>query len=60
MKDEQPVDYEVPTFEEVLEREYKALSFFGKVIYHLQDYVVLAVTLSGVAGYAAGATFGWF
>ena len=40
----QPKDYE--TFEEFVESEYKLLSPYQKVMYHLQDHVVKLIFLA--------------
>lgn len=58
--EETPKDYEVPTFPELLEQEYNDLSIVGKIIYYMQDHIVLFVASSFVLGYIIGAAFGKF
>ena len=59
--EQQAKDYEeVPTFEELLKEEFGNLNLYEKILYHLQDYVILAIASSLVAGYVTGATFGRF
>jgi len=54
----QPKDYE--TFEEFIESEYKALSPYQKVIYHLQNHTVKLLLAAFAGGYWAGLHFGVF
>jgi len=51
---EQPKDYEVISFEEMLEQEYQSLTVFQKLVYHLQDYVLVYIVAAFAAGYLAG------
>ena len=57
---EQPKDYEIQTFEEMFEQEFKNLTLSERVMYHLQNHVVLLILLSFAGGYLAGTYFGVF
>ena len=66
---EQPKDYleededdlpEIPTFEEFLESEYQDLTIVQKFMYHLQDYIFLALFTAFLGGYLTGIRFGVF
>ena len=60
MNDEQPKDYYVQSFEEILEETYKNSSLFVKIVYHLQDYILPALVIVFGMGYLAGTYFGKF
>lgn len=55
---EQPKDYEVQTFEEALEEAYVSMTFYEKVVYFLQDYILPALFAALAVGYLAGVYFG--
>lgn len=57
---EQPKDYEVPTFEEFLDQEYRNLNTLEKITYRLQDHIWKIISISIAGGYVAGAYFGKF
>jgi len=59
MEQEQPKDYEIE-IERVFEETYNALPFYKKILYHLQDFILLALVTAFLAGYLAGITFGKF
>lgn len=52
--EEQPKDYEIQSFEELLAEEYKNLNKFQRGIYHIQDYVLVYIFAAFAAGYLAG------
>ena len=60
MNKEQPKDYEVPTFEEFLNQEYKNLGILEKITYHLQDHIWKIIFICLAGGYLAGTYFGKF
>lgn len=55
MEDDRPKDYpEVQTLEEWLDSGYGELNTFQKIVYHLQDYVLVYIFAAFAAGYLAG------
>lgn len=55
MDDERPVDYEIvgkyKDVQEMLEEEYKKLSFFEKAVYQLQNHIFLVFFAGLLLGY---------
>ena len=58
--EEVPRDYVVESFEEKLNAAYQELSFVNKILFHMQDYIVLVTIVTFVLGYIAGMNFGKF
>jgi hypothetical protein len=55
---EQPKDYE--ELVAYLDSGYDELTLFSKILYHLQDYIILVIGVSLALGYLLGLTFGKF
>jgi hypothetical protein len=52
--DEQPKDYVELDFEKLVEQEYVNLPWYLKVVYHLQDYILIAIASAFALGYLIG------
>ncbi len=53
-------EFKPETFEDWINQGYKELNFFSKLLYHLQDHIILTIFSSLIVGYLAGTYFGKF
>lgn len=56
----QPKDYIVQSFDELLKEEYESLSLINKILYHMQNHMIKVILINFVIGYTIGVILGKF